>query len=276
MTPSEYLIIQNNKLALYERPGDKGAIFFVHGNSSNAWAFEHLWTHPALNGFHLLAVDLPGHGKSEHAKNTDSYTVLNLSKTIAEVIEKKNLHRAVVVAHSLGGHVGIHALEFTQHIAGIMLMGTGPVENVSGLALGYNLSEDIMALFRNNVTEEELEKALVLEVHHSKHQQIIKDSFWKTDGLCREVIGNDIGTYFASEDFVSELKLLSNQDLSVALVQGEYDKIIKLEYLENLKGINVWKNKVHIIKDSAHCAVFENPQPLAILIGEFASDVNKR
>ena len=268
--------IGNFKLAVYERSGTGLPIVFVHGNSSNAQAFEQIWNNPLLSNFRLFALDLPGHGKSSKALHPDEYKVLNQSRLLADFIEKKKLEHTIVVGHSLGGHIAIHALEFTKRIAGMMLMGTGPVENASGFEKGYNLHEDILALFRNEVTEEELNKALLLEVHHEKHQQIIRDSFFRTDGVCRETLGKDLGTYFASEGFVSELYLLSKPGLLVAFVQGEYEKLIVLEYLENLTGINYWKGKVHIITDAAHCAPFESPDQLAVLVRDFALDVSRQ
>lgn len=156
-------------------------------------------------------------------------------------------------------------------------MGMGPVEKASGFELAYNLSEDTSIIFSREVAPEQLAKiTFVAELNRSKHQQRIQDSFREADGLFRETLGNEFATYFTSEEFVSELKLLGSSKLTVAIVHGEYETLIKLQYLENLPGIMPWRKKVHIIPDSAHCTIFENPDPVALLIHEFVTDVSNR
>jgi len=146
----------------------------------------------------LLAFDLPGHGDSQVASDLSDYAILSMSKRVAEFIDQKQLKDVVVVAHSLGGHLAIHALRFTNQVKGIMLIGASPLENATGLSNGYNLSEDIMAFFKKEASDEELSKALELEVYHKKYHPIIQDSYSKTDGRSREVLAVELGTTSSS------------------------------------------------------------------------------
>ena len=256
-------------IATYERPAKGQAIIFVHGNSSNAHAFEQMWNSPHLSGFHLLAFDLPGHGNSEKAHDPESYRFVSLSKILAEFIELRKPENPILLCHSLGGHIGIHALELTQRVAGLMLVGTAPLHHAGDIPKGYNLLPDVMALFKNEVSDEELEKALILEVHKATDKQIVRDSFKIADGRCREILGSEFSLYFDSPAFVSEIKLLGNPRLRVAFALGEHEQLINREYLQQLGPVAFWKNKVQLIPDAGHCAVFENPEYMAKLLSGF-------
>jgi len=76
----------------------KDAIIFVHGWTCNA----DFWKE-SLNAFpdhRVIAVDLPGHGKSEKPKV--NYTMEFFARSIDAVMQKAKVRRAVLVGHSMG------------------------------------------------------------------------------------------------------------------------------------------------------------------------------
>lgn len=84
-------------------PGGRGLVF-VHGGGANA----HWWTHVAAHfaaDFRVLAVDLSGHGDSEHR---DAYRFEDWTDEVIAVAEAGGIvGRPVVVGHSMGGFVTI-------------------------------------------------------------------------------------------------------------------------------------------------------------------------
>jgi pimeloyl-ACP methyl ester carboxylesterase len=84
-------------------PGRRGLVF-VHGGGANA----HWWTHVAAHfaeDFRVLAVDLSGHGDSEHR---DAYRFEDWTDEVIAVADAGGIvGRPVVVGHSMGGFVTI-------------------------------------------------------------------------------------------------------------------------------------------------------------------------
>lgn len=84
-------------------PGRRGLVF-VHGGGANA----HWWTHLAARfaeEFRVVAVDLSGHGDSDHR---DAYRFEDWTDEVVAVAEAAGIvGRPVIVGHSMGGFVTI-------------------------------------------------------------------------------------------------------------------------------------------------------------------------
>ncbi|HYP25212.1 MAG TPA: alpha/beta hydrolase [Blastocatellia bacterium] len=74
------------------------ALIFVHGWTCNAdfWRGQSM----AFPGMRVVAVDLPGHGRSE--KPSTDYTMSYFARSIEAVMRDAKIKRAVLVGHSMG------------------------------------------------------------------------------------------------------------------------------------------------------------------------------
>ncbi len=96
-------------------------VILIHGAGS-----DHLcW--PAelrrLTGYTVLAVDLPGHGRSEGvgAQSIEAYTA-----ALVDLLATLKLYQAVFIGHSMGGAIALNmALDYPQHTAAIGLISSG-------------------------------------------------------------------------------------------------------------------------------------------------------
>lgn len=76
-----------------------------------------------LPGVRVLALDLPGHGKSSGAGLEDT---LAYAEVVIGVLGALGLGHAVMVGHSMGGAVAQHAaIQWPERVAGLVLIGTG-------------------------------------------------------------------------------------------------------------------------------------------------------
>jgi len=82
----------------------RGTILFMHGLGESGLCFEALLREPRLAAWRLVAVDLPGYGKSPWppTPSCSSSTV----ETLAAWMQAAELMPAVVVGHSMGGVLG--------------------------------------------------------------------------------------------------------------------------------------------------------------------------
>ena len=75
----------------------------IHGWMDNAASFDRLLPH--LPNFHSVAMDLPGHGLSQHRSEDGNYSFINWPIDVVHVIEALSWEKLTLVGHSLGASI---------------------------------------------------------------------------------------------------------------------------------------------------------------------------
>ncbi|PGV52198.1 alpha/beta fold hydrolase [Bacillus sp. AFS037270] len=101
-----YIKIDNINLYCEYLLEDKPPILLIHGFASSTYTFRRII--PLLQKkFSIIAVDLPGFGKSE--KSTSFvYSFENYAKLMIECIHKFGFANTHIVAHSMGGQIALN------------------------------------------------------------------------------------------------------------------------------------------------------------------------
>jgi pimeloyl-ACP methyl ester carboxylesterase len=98
------------------------AVLLVHGAGMDhtVWQLPARWL--AWHGHAVLAVDLPGHGRSQ-GPALDS--VAELARWLGRVMDAAGLKRAAIMGHSMGGAVALEAAAaLPDRVTRIALLGT--------------------------------------------------------------------------------------------------------------------------------------------------------
>jgi pimeloyl-ACP methyl ester carboxylesterase len=108
-------------------PAGAPGILFLHGFGQTHLSFADQFADPALaRDFHLVAVDLRGHGNSGKPWTAADYSGQAFAADVAAVMQATGLKRPVIVAWSFGGLVAMHYVRHhgIGNLAGINLVGT--------------------------------------------------------------------------------------------------------------------------------------------------------
>jgi pimeloyl-ACP methyl ester carboxylesterase len=97
------------------------AVLFVHGAGMDhtVWQLPARWF--AWHGYSVLAVDLPGHGRSE---GPALRSVPELAQWLGRVLDAAGVGRAAIVGHSMGGAVALEVAAVPGRVTHIALLGT--------------------------------------------------------------------------------------------------------------------------------------------------------
>lgn len=101
-------------------------VLLLHGMNFQAQTWLELGTMAALAdlGLHVLAVDMPGFGKSEA-------NALAPGEVLTRLFPKENLSRAVLIGPSMGGRIALEfAIAHPEKISGLVLIGAVGVEEI--------------------------------------------------------------------------------------------------------------------------------------------------
>ena len=127
------------------RPLDRGrsAVVFVHGaaNDHSVWALQSRYF--AHHGFDVLAVDLPGHGRSAGAPLA---SVEAIADWVPRLLDAARIERATCVGHSLGALAVLEtASRHAERVEGIALLGPAVPMPVSETLLDAARANDPVA-----------------------------------------------------------------------------------------------------------------------------------
>jgi pimeloyl-ACP methyl ester carboxylesterase len=115
------------RVAALERPGRGVPVMALHGWLDNAASFIPLAPH--LDGAHLVALDLPGHGFSDHLPSSGDYHIADTCRWVMALADALGWQRFILLGHSLGAAAATIAAAAAPHrVAGLVLIdGLGPI-----------------------------------------------------------------------------------------------------------------------------------------------------
>ena len=148
---------------------DKRAIILLHGMKFQAETWRELGTLRSLadSGFHVLAVDLPGFGKSPAGSAQPG-------EVLTAVIEEYGLKEPVLLGPSMGGRVSLEfCLDHPDQLGALVLVGpVGVPENREKLG-GINIP--VLAIWGEMDTISPLENGRILQEEISGCRLVIID-----------------------------------------------------------------------------------------------------
>ena len=256
----EYISITNQKIAYFDDKADGQPLVFVHGNSLSSATFKHQLKDQTLNKYRLIALDLPGHGDSSQAEEPEkTYSIPGFISVLLEFVNKLNLHNAVFVGHSLGGHIILDASTRLISAKGFVIFGTPPLGFPPDMGK-YFLPNPVFPLaYKPDLTTNEIND--------------LASAFVKKDIEVPDVIIKDIrrthremraflGASLIPENLVNEVKIIEDIGKPVTIFHGKNDQLVNGEYLKELNIPTLWQNEIKTIPDSGHCPQLEIPKNL--------------
>jgi 2-succinyl-6-hydroxy-2,4-cyclohexadiene-1-carboxylate synthase len=98
-------------------------VLFLHGFLGSCEEFSPIAAQ-LCDRFCCLSIDLPGHGKTQVVGD---YTMSSTARAIVHLLDRLNIHQAILVGYSLGGRLALYlALHFADRFPQIILESASP------------------------------------------------------------------------------------------------------------------------------------------------------
>lgn len=129
-TAKTYALQTVPKVAYVElnRTGNQGTLVFIHGLGSylKFWWFQ--LDAYAAQGWHVVALDLPGYGKSDKPASFP-YTMEAMADAARELMRTLGVVHPVVIGHSMGGQTALSwAIRYPQEVRALVLTSPAGLE----------------------------------------------------------------------------------------------------------------------------------------------------
>jgi pimeloyl-ACP methyl ester carboxylesterase len=252
--------IGGQQIGFLQSTGSERTVVFVHGNSSSAGTWRRLMAGPFGQRFRCLALDLPGHGRSAPASDHAAYSLPGYAATLAGFAGALDARDAVIVGWSLGGHIAIESAASLPAAAGFLVFGTPPVSSADQLAEAFLPNPVLNIGFSASVSPAE---ALAYA-----------GSFVAPgSALPLDEFVADLAASIAEGRFADEADIAATLGRPLAMLQGDGEQLISLDYLQRLALPTLWRGAVQIVPAAGHAPHQEAPEEFARLLEQFIADL---
>jgi pimeloyl-ACP methyl ester carboxylesterase len=245
------------------------AIVFVHGNSLHSGSWEYQLGAKELAGFRRVAIDLPGHGQSAPSPDpARRYSLRGYGESLAALIDALELERVVVVGHSMGGHSAIEIAPQIPQLVGVVVFGTPPLRSLEDMPRGFR--ETPLLRF---IGAPELGEAEANEWARGMFAPDFEPPSWaaaairSVDPQARPCLGASL----TPEHFVDEVDALRRLSPPAALLHGEHDAMVNLDYLRALDA-PLWRGGVQVLEGAGHSPQWERPEAFNRLLRAYLDE----
>jgi 2-hydroxy-6-oxonona-2,4-dienedioate hydrolase len=249
-----------------ESQGGTTPLICLHGVGSRADRFIPVIPGLVAAGFHVYAIDFPGHGFADKTEGID-YRPRGFADFIAAVLDELGLADVVIAGTSLGGQVAARiACDRPELVTAVVLIGT------MGIA---ELPED------NKVAPENVANGSE-EAIRAKFAFLVSDPAMVTDAWVREesMINSSAGAARAlasaaallnseaNDDRQDERLRIERPDMPVLIVWGENDRWTPLSMGEQSHELLPGSHFV-VMPGCGHAPYFEDPASFVEIVSEF-------
>jgi pimeloyl-ACP methyl ester carboxylesterase len=264
--------IGQERIVYFETSGKGPDILLVHGNGQSSNAFALQLKSPLGSIFHIISIDLPGHGLSSRSPNpATTYQLPGFANVLASVVKKLNMERAVIVGWSLGGSILFEAADQLPHIAGLMAVGAPPVANPFD-PNAFLPSPVAGLLFQQDLTEDQIQA--IVPSFFKPNAQHIPEVFFQDVRIQDPLVRFNLGVMLATGNYKDEPSVVRHLSVPVAFVEGEQEQLTNIAYIQGLTIPTLWHNRVWTVPNAGHIAQWENPDFFNVLLAAFVLETN--
>lgn len=268
-------------LAWHDSGGDGPVVVLVHGLASNAGFWRANLHALADAGMRVIAVDLPGYGKSGKSFATP-YGMAFYARTIDALLERLGIARATVAGHSMGGQIAMTMVlagstRVTRLIllspAGIERFGDGEGRWMKGAMTPAFVMETPEDRVRANLAANFFEWRDDLEWMVEERVRMAKDPAF-------ERFAYAVSRCVAAMIDEPVWQRLAEIRLPVLILAGENDNLIPNPYLHGGRTRGVMEEglaqipsaRLEMIPDAGHMIQLERPDAVNAVMISFLRD----
>ena len=117
-----------------EGKGNQKTIFLLHGQPSWSYLYRHMISLLVKNGYHVIAPDLIGFGKSDKPVHSKDHTFSNHVEWMSEFVNKLGIKDATAFMQDWGGMIGLRVLANNPEWLNRLVIANTALAEIKGIS----------------------------------------------------------------------------------------------------------------------------------------------
>ena len=267
-----------NGVPIYTRSvgeSDK-AIIFIHGGlQQSAIGEQQLKDDLLQEHFRLIALDLPGHGRSGRSTTPErDYSIEGMARQLADYINTMPCTDYVLAGLSSGTNLISEALPYLSVAPkGLFFAGASLPSNdipLNSVLLASPFAQVLTATPPSDAVLTAYSKRLVYKATDTFIAGC-KQYYYDTDPDFRVSFGHYIDEGSSAANLIDGVQ---QSQLPVCFVLGQQEAVVKPNYLDGIRFRHKWK-EIFKVPAAGHLVNYDQPQIFNHLLLQFADEVMK-
>ena len=231
-------------------------LLFIHGHPTWSYLWRHLIPIALKQDYRVLAIDLPGFGKSDKPIREDFFTFKNFRDILLNFIDQMDLKNLTLVLHEWGGTLGLTLpMEDPEKYLGVICFNSYINNNLVKLDSNY------LNWIETNITNDDLNvRALMARTNRilklsecNAYEAPFPDKSYK---LALKKLPSIFPVSKETEGYEISLKAeewwKQNTTTKCMLIGSAKDPIVPLEKMKILSQIIATDEVTHVINNAGH------------------------
>ncbi|MBB5439415.1 pimeloyl-ACP methyl ester carboxylesterase [Pedobacter sp. AK017] len=267
----KFITIANCKLAYLEKNSTaQNTIFFIHGNSVSSRSWKAQLSSERLQGYRLIAIDLPAHGDSGASADPGAdYSIPGLGAIVAAAIKVLTADRPyILVALSLGTNIMAESLAFGLHPAGIVLAGSCLIGEKYTLDSFVYPDTNVAVVFTEQAPQNEV-RLYASQVMSNSDASVVEEfvtDYYQVKLPFRSSLSGSI----QEQKYNDQIALIHAVDKPALVIFGKDEQVINPDYLDDAP-FKLWQNTVFKIPGASHLVQSDRPEEFNKLLADYAA-----
>ena len=260
----------NGAIAIHDSAGEGPAAVLIHGNSSSSRAFGRQLDGALGRRFRLVAIDLPGYGASDKARDPGAYSLPGHARAVRVAVDALGLREARFVGWSLGGHVVLEMAPDLPEARGFMIFGSPPIGPPPSIGKAF-LPHPVMKTATAERIDRDRAEALVAAMFAPGFADVppfFLEDVLRADGRARKFLAASL----APGGFRDQVAVVRDLKSPLAVLHGAEEQLVNGAYFASLAMPTLWRGAVQIIPGAGHAPQWETPQAFDALLAAFIGD----
>lgn len=264
---TNFINIENIKVR-YVEAGAGPVVVLIHGNAGSVDDFDFKNLGSLCRGHRVIAVDRPGHGKSERPSDADAKLQYQ-TRLLHETLSQLGVTRPVLVGHSWGGSLALaYAVEYPMELSAIVLLAPaaysdGGPDQFMRAVLKTPVVGDVSlmvgrAIFGEHLLKKELQKAFYPDSVPEEYLRHASSS-WLRHKQMRAILEDE---YSLDRDLERVSTHYSEISIPVVIVTGDRDKVVSAKHNAYRLKTSITHSQLIELKNTGHQVPQTHPESI--------------